>query len=147
MIIKHEKYRKVFKPNINKVEYKSTLLKQGFLGLKSESYGIISLSEINAIRLFLKRNLKKNIGSFWIRVFPEQYITKKSLNNSRMGKGKGRLDKMIIIVKKGQIILELSLNKNYNLLNSFIYYKYFNFLLRKCIDKLSIKSRIISMKY
>ena len=103
---------KVHKPHINSVEYKSTLLLSGRLGLKVLEKGWIELKQYNAIKHFFKRFLKKKKGRVFYRIFPEFFVTKKSLGNARMGKGKGAIDRLMIVVKKGQIIFEINLKQN-----------------------------------
>lgn len=137
MIIKN--FHKTHNFKVKKLESKSTFLIGGSIGLKSLESGIIEVNEYNAIKLFLKRNLKKKIATIWYRNFPEKFVTKKSAGNARMGKGKGNTDRMIINITKGQIILEIFLKKNI----SFLYIKK---LLTQCNYKLSVKSKIILKK-
>ena len=133
------KHLKTHKPKINSTEFKSTILTQGSIGLKVLEKGPIALNQYNAIKHFFRRFLKKNKGRLWYRIFPEIFITKKSLGNARMGKGKGSVDTMILYVKKGQIILEINLKNNYNVKEA---YK----LLKQCQNKLSLRSKIFYLK-
>lgn len=61
MIIK--KFLKTHNFKVKKLESKSTFLLGGSIGLKSLESGIIEVNEYNAIKLFLKRNLKKKIAT------------------------------------------------------------------------------------
>ena len=133
------KHLKVHKPKINSKEYKSTILFQGSIGLKILEKGTITLNQYNAIKHFFRRFLKKNKGRIWYRIFPEIFITKKSLGNARMGKGKGATDQMILYVKKGQIILEINLKNNFSLIEAIR-------LLKQCENKISLKSKIFYLK-
>lgn len=133
------KHLRVHKPKINSCEYKSTILFQGNIGLKAIEKGTIDLKQYNAIKHFFRRFLKKNKGRLWYRIFPEIFITKKSLGNARMGKGKGAVDHMILYVKKGQIILEINLKNNFSIKEV---YK----LLKQCEQKISVKSKIFYLK-
>jgi hypothetical protein len=56
------KHLRVHKPCINGSEYKSTILYQGNIGLKSLEKGTIDLKQYNAIKHFFRRFLKKNKG-------------------------------------------------------------------------------------
>lgn len=59
------------------------------LGLIASEAGFISNYQMEAIRLFLRRYIKKH-GQLFIRFFPNQPITKKP-NEVRLGRGKGGL--------------------------------------------------------
>lgn len=139
MLIFHKKLLKTHKPYINSTEYKSTLLYRGRLGLKVLEKGWIEVNQFNAIKHFLRRFFKKKKGSVWYRLFPEKFLTKKSLGNSRMGKGKGAIDRIIFYVKKGQILLEIYLK---NLKNEFYLFN----LLRQCKHKMPLQTKIFFSK-
>jgi len=57
------------------------------IGLISNEAGFVPNFQIEAIRLFLRRQLKKRAQLFF-RIFPAQPITKKP-NEVRLGRGKG----------------------------------------------------------
>jgi len=135
MII-NKNLQKVHKPSINSIEFKSTLLLNGRIGLKVLEKGWIELKQYNAIKHFFKRFLKKKKGRVFYRIFPEFFVTKKSLGNARMGKGKGALDRLMLVVKKGQIIFEINV-KNNNIADRRLIY-----LLYQCMYKLPIKAKI-----
>ena len=135
MMLFKKKLLKTHKPAINSCEYKSTILYRGRIGIKALDKSWLELSQFNAIKHYLKRFFKKKSGSIWFRLFPERYVTKKSLGNARMGKGKGALDRIVLYVKKGQILLEIKLkNKNNELF-------LFN-LLKQCQYKLPINTKL-----
>ncbi len=48
----------------------------------------------------------KRSGMVWIRVFPDKPLTAKPLE-TRMGKGKGAVDKWVMNIKPGRIIYEM----------------------------------------
>lgn len=135
---------KTHKPSINSIEYKSTLLYRGRFGLKSLAKGWLSVNQVNACKHFLRRFLKKKKGTIWYRIFTEKYLTKKSLGNARMGKGKGALDVLMFYVKKGQILFEIRLLFNLK--------KYRNIdvalkrLLIQCQHKISLETKILISK-
>jgi len=138
-MIFNKKLLKTHKPSINSSEYKSTILYTGRIGLKVLDKGWIELNQLNAIKHFFKRFLKKKKGTVWYRLFPERYVTKKSLGNARMGKGKGAIDRIMLYVKKGQIIFEIKIKNFKN--ENFI----FN-LLKQCKYKLPLNVKIIFSK-
>lgn len=139
MII-NKNLQKVHKPSINSIEYKSTILCSGRIGLKTLDKGWLELKQYNAIKHFFKRFLKKKKGRIFYRLFPEFYVTKKSLGNARMGKGKGALDRLMLVVKKGQIIFEINLKQN---ISEYDVIK----LLQQCMYKLPIKTKIFLSQY
>ncbi len=135
---------KTHKPSINSVEYKSTFLYRGRFGLKSLVKGWLTVNQINACKHFLRRFLKKKKGTIWYRIFTERYLTKKSLGNARMGKGKGALDSLMFYVKKGQILFEIRLLFNLNLFNNIdIAIKN---LLIQCQNKIALRTKILVSK-
>ena len=76
--------------------------------LITQKSGYLTKNEIETIKLLLKQNLVKQTYKFSIKA--NFYLTKKPIE-TRMGKGKGPLDKNIIWVKKGHnLIIFYSLN-------------------------------------
>ena len=65
------------------------ILKFSKLGLIAKEAGFITSYQIEAIRLFLRRLLKKRAQIFF-RIFPDRPITKKP-NEVRLGRGKGNI--------------------------------------------------------
>ena len=49
----------------------------------------------------------KRAGKVWIRVFPDKPLTAKPLE-TRMGKGKGGVEKWVMNIKPGRIIYEMA---------------------------------------
>lgn len=143
MIFLKKKF-KTHKPIINSVEFKSTLLSRGRFGIKSLAKGWLTVNQINACKHFLRRFLKKKKGTIWYRIFTERYLTKKSLGNARMGKGKGALDTLIFYVKKGQILFEIKLF--FNLKYYTIVHKAILRLLLQCQNKITLATKIIISK-
>jgi large subunit ribosomal protein L16 len=132
------KFRKYHKANFF---YKKILEKNSFfplngiLALQSLSSGKVTFKQIESCRKTIKRGLKKN-GNLLIKLFTNIPIYKKSLA-SRMGKGKGNLKHWVALVKKGQILFEvsgLSKNKLSNVLN-------------KSKTKLPLKAKILGIIY
>lgn len=78
----------------------------GDCGLMSLGRGFISSRQIEAARVALTRHIKRG-GKVWIRVFPDIPYTKKPAE-TRMGSGKGNLDKWVVAVKPGQIMFEVA---------------------------------------
>jgi large subunit ribosomal protein L16 len=87
----------------------------GQQALIAKTSGIITNFQLEAIRRFLRRKLKKKAQIFF-RVFPQYGITKKP-NDVRLGRGKGNPKYYACLVKKGSIILELRPFSNKNMTN------------------------------
>ncbi len=78
----------------------------GEYGLQAVEPGWLTAQQIEAVRVTMSRKLKK-IGKLFLRVFPDKPITKKPAE-TRMGKGKGPVDKWVSVVKRERIICEIS---------------------------------------
>ena len=68
--------------------------------------GKLNNKQIELLRKTLKRLLKLQ-GKFWLNVYPNKNITKKS-EGIRMGKGKGNIKFWYGSISKGVVILEIS---------------------------------------
>lgn len=103
------KYKKNHRPsssNLYLAQQKTFYPLIGFLALKSIDNGKLTYNQIEACRKSIRRILQKK-GNIVLRVFTDISITKKPVA-SRMGKGKGSHNKWISIIKKGQVICEVS---------------------------------------
>ena len=78
----------------------------GTFGMKALEPGWISSRQIEAGRVAISRRVRK-LGKMWIRIFPHKAITKKPAE-TRMGKGKGMPEFWVAVVKRGNILFELS---------------------------------------
>jgi large subunit ribosomal protein L16 len=99
---------KIFDKFHSKFKFKGIFLpkvKRNTLCLVSKDYGKLSYNEVEAAKKILKKLLKKQ-GLIYIRIFPHLNITKKSLQ-SRMGRGKGKIDHKICFVVPGSLIFEV----------------------------------------
>jgi large subunit ribosomal protein L16 len=77
----------------------------GSFGLKATSQSRVRSNQIEAARRVISRTLGKT-GKIWIRIFPDQPITKKAAELP-MGKGKGDPDHFVFEVKPGRILFEV----------------------------------------
>ena len=105
------------------------------LSIIAKEAGLISNYQIESIRLFLRRFLKKRAQLFF-RIFPNQSITKKP-NEIRLGRGKGNLKYWAFFVKKNTIMIEIS-GQNTKLINSAIH---------KIKNKLRIKTFLCNQQF
>lgn len=78
----------------------------GEFGLQSQEGAWITSQQIEASRIALTREMKRE-GKVWIRIFPHMGFTRKPLE-VRMGGGKGNPEGYVAVVKKGTIMFEVS---------------------------------------
>ncbi len=103
---KRTKYRKQQKGRNRGKSYRGNKLAFGNIGIKAIEHGRIDSRQIEAARVAMTRHVKRT-GKVWIRVFPDKPITAKPLE-TRMGKGKGAVDKWVMNIKPGRIIYEMA---------------------------------------
>ena len=103
---KKTKYRKQMKGRNRGKSYKCASLAFGDIGIKALEHGRIDSRQIEAARIAMTRHTKR-AGKVWIRVFPDKPITAKPLE-TRMGKGKGSVDKWVMKIQPGRIIYEMA---------------------------------------
>ena len=102
---KKTKFRKVQKGRIKGISKGARTVAFGDYGLEAVEPGKLSAQQIEAMRVTLSRHLKK-VGKLFLRVFPDKPVTKKPAE-TRMGKGKGNVEKWVAVVKRGRIICEV----------------------------------------
>lgn len=102
---KRTKYRKQQKGRNRGKSFRGTSLAFGNIGIKAVEHGRIDSRQIEAARIAMTRHIKR-AGKVWIRVFPDKPLTAKPLE-TRMGKGKGAVDKWVMNIKPGRIIYEM----------------------------------------
>ena len=103
---KRTKYRKVMKGRNRGMSFKANTLAYGSIGIKALEHGRIDGRQIEAARIAMTRKVNRN-GKIWIMVFPDKPLTAKPLE-TRMGKGKGSVDKYVMNIKPGKICFEMA---------------------------------------
>ncbi|MDU7693661.1 MAG: 50S ribosomal protein L16 [Helicobacter sp.] len=108
LIPKKTKYKnmKVMKGRNRGKSMRGSFLANGEIGIKALEHGRIDSRQIESARVALTRHIKRS-GKVWIRVFPDKPLTAKPLA-TRMGKGKGGLDRWVMNIKPGRIIYEIT---------------------------------------
>ena len=101
---KRTKYRKTQKGKMKGNAKRGSMLSQGTFGLKSLDMAWVTDRQIEAARVALTREMKRE-GKVWIKIFPDKVITKKPAE-VRMGKGKGSPEGWVAVVKPGRILFE-----------------------------------------
>lgn len=103
---KRTKYRKQMKGRNRGKAFRGTSLAYGDIGIKAIEHGRIDSRQIEAARIAMTRAIKRT-GKVWIMVFPDKPLTAKPLE-TRMGKGKGGIDRWVMNVKPGRICFEMA---------------------------------------
>lgn len=103
---KKTKYRKQMKGRNRGKSFRGATLAFGSIGLKAVEHGRIDSRQIESARIAMTRHVKR-AGKVWIRVFPDKPLTAKPLE-TRMGKGKGGVEKWVMNIKPGRIIYEMA---------------------------------------
>ena len=103
---KRTKYRKVMKGRNRGKSHKANTLAYGNIGLKAIEHGRIDSRQIEASRVAMTRKINRT-GKVWIMVFPAKPLTAKPLE-TRMGKGKGAVDRWVMNIKPGRVIFEMA---------------------------------------
>ena len=102
---KKTKYRKRHKGRIRGEAKGGSDVHFGDFGLQAVDSGRLTARQIEAARIAMTRHVKR-VGKIWIRIFPDEPITKKPAE-TRMGKGKGGVEAWVAVVKRGRILYEM----------------------------------------
>lgn len=102
---KRTKFRKVMKGRNRGKSFRGNKIEFGDIAIKAVEGGRIDSRQIEAARITMTRKISRT-GKTWIRVFPDKPLTAKPLE-TRMGKGKGGVDKWVMNIKPGRIIFEM----------------------------------------
>ncbi len=128
------KYRKQHRGRMKGKAMAGNYIAFGEYALKTLEAHWITGNQIEAARIAITRYLKKG-GKLWIRVFPDKPVTKKPAE-TRMGKGKGNVDRWVAVVKPGRILFELGGVTEEQAREAF----------RRAAAKLPVKTRFVSLK-
>jgi large subunit ribosomal protein L16 len=66
----------------------------------------ITARQIEAARRAISHHVRRG-GQLWVRIFPDKPVTSKPLE-TRMGSGKGAVDRWVAVVRRGRIMFELT---------------------------------------
>src|SRR6476660_4641027 len=96
---KRVKYRRAFRGHMDGVATRGADVEFGEYGLKVMEVGWITARQIEAARRAMTHHTKRG-GRIWIRIFPDKPVSKKP-PETRMGSGKGAVDRYVAVVKPG----------------------------------------------
>lgn len=102
---KRVKYRKQFRGRMKGKATRGNTVDFGDVGLQTLEPAWITSRQIEAVRRTIVRQLKRR-GKVYIRIFPDKAVTQKPAE-TRMGKGKGSVDRWVAVVKPGRIMFEV----------------------------------------
>lgn len=136
--LKFKKNHRPSRSNLFLIQQKTFYPLKGFIALQSIENGKLTFNQIEACRKSVRRVLQKK-GNVFLRVFTDVSLTKKPVA-TRMGKGKGSHSVWITLIKKGQVICEVS-GISIEILSRCIK------ALKGASSKLSIKTKIIYNYY
>lgn len=102
---KKTKFRKSMKGRIRGMAKGGTDVTFGDFGLQAIASGRLTARQIEAARIAMTRHIRRQ-GKIWIRVFPDKPVTKKPAE-TRMGKGKGAVDRWEAVVRRGRVLYEM----------------------------------------
>ena len=103
---KRVKHRKQFRGRMRGNAKGGTTILNGEYALQAISAGWISSRQIESMRRVVVRHMKRR-GRYWIRIFPDKPVTARAAE-TRMGKGKGSVDRWVSVVKPGRIMFEVA---------------------------------------
>ena len=103
---KRVKHRKQFRGRMRGMAKGGTTLINGEYGIQATSAGWVSARQIESMRRAVVRHMKRR-GRYWIRIFPDKPVTARAAE-TRMGKGKGSVDRWVSVVKPGRILFEVA---------------------------------------
>jgi ribosomal protein L16, bacterial/organelle len=106
LIPSRTKYRRVHRLPHDGRAKGNTTLNNGTYGLQALDGAWITANQIEAARVAMTRYMKRG-GKVWINIFPHLPLTGKPIG-TRMGKGKGAVDKWVAVVKEGKIMFEIA---------------------------------------
>tara|TARA_B110000438_G_scaffold65801_1_gene66323 strand:- start:1208 stop:1579 length:372 start_codon:yes stop_codon:yes gene_type:complete len=111
---------------------RGSTLSFGDYALKAQESSWVTARQIEAARRAITGYVKRG-GQIWIRVFPDKPVSARPAE-TRMGGGKGAVDRWVAVVKRGRILFEIGDVPEDIAINA----------LKRAGHKLSIPTKIIS---
>jgi len=103
---KRVKYRKQMRGRMTGTAYRGNTVDFGDYGLMALEPAWIDSRQIEACRRSIVRYVRRT-GKIWIRIFPDKPVTAKPAE-TRMGKGKGSVEKWVAVIKPGRVLFEIN---------------------------------------
>ena len=102
---KRVKHRKQFRGSMAGKALRGNTICNGDFGLVALEPCWIKSNQIEAARIAMTRYTKRG-GKVWIKIFLDKPVTVKPLG-TRMGSGKGAVDRWVAVVKPGRVMFEI----------------------------------------
>ncbi|KKS81014.1 MAG: 50S ribosomal protein L16 [Candidatus Woesebacteria bacterium GW2011_GWC1_43_10b] len=103
---KRRKYRKDFRGRRKGNSLRGSTVAFGEFGLKALGRDWLSAAQLEAARRAVTNSLKRK-GRVWLRVFPDKPVSSRPAGQ-RMGSGKGDVDRYVVVITPGRVILEIA---------------------------------------
>lgn len=100
------KYRKQQRGKMRGMALRGSSISNGDFALKAQESSWITARQIESARRAITGHVKRG-GQIWIRVFPDKPVSARPAE-TRMGGGKGAVDRWVSVVKKGRILFEIA---------------------------------------
>ena len=100
------KHRKQHRGRLKGKSKGGTTVTFGEYGIQALEPGWVTARQIEAARIAMTRHVKRG-GKVWINIFPHKPVTEKPAE-TRMGSGKGNVERWVAVVKPGRIMFELA---------------------------------------
>ena len=102
---KRTKYRRQHRGHMRGKASRGATIAYGDYALRALEPAWITARQIEAGRRAMTRQSRRG-AKIWIRIFPDKPITKRPAD-TRMGSGKGDVDRWVAVVKPGKILFEI----------------------------------------
>ena len=99
------KFRKQQRGKMRRMANRGSTISFGDYALKAQESSWITARQIEAARRAITGHVKRG-GQIWIRVFPDKPVSARPAE-TRMGGGKGAVDRWVSVVKRGRILFEI----------------------------------------
>ncbi len=99
------KFRKQQRGKMRGMANRGSTISFGDYALKAQESSWITARQIEAARRAITGHVKRG-GQIWIRVFPDKPVSVRPAE-TRMGGGKGAVDRWVSVVKRGRILFEI----------------------------------------
>ena len=106
LLPKRVKYRRVHRGRMKGKACRGNFVAYGDYGIQALEPAWITSNQIESARIAMTRYIKRG-GQVWIKIFPDKPITLKPLG-TRMGSGKGAVDRWVAVVKPGRVMFEIA---------------------------------------
>jgi large subunit ribosomal protein L16 len=100
------KYRKAFRGRRRGQANAGNQVSFGEYGLQAVGHAWVNSRQIEAARRAITHYVRRG-GKVWIRIFPDKPVTAKPAE-TRMGSGKGPVDRWVAVVKPGRMLFEIA---------------------------------------